>query len=126
MHSLNAFGHGNKEFLKGSSQNEMVLLLVFFHLLYIEYNSINICFYSHLYQNQNFLLMSHFCCSCRTRASLVFLVSHLCGTRVTLVSLLLLITLVLLMSVARERNQKVFRTENVVKKKGAKIYVKWK
>ena len=87
LHFVNAFGLGNEAFLKGTSWNEMVLLLVFFHLPYIKYKTVNICFYSRIYQNQNFLLESHFCCLCRTRVVLVFLVSHLCCTSVILVSL---------------------------------------
>ena len=69
VHFSNAFWHGNKAFPKGSSQNEIVPLLVIFHLPYSKYRNVKICFYSCSYQNQNFF----------TRVALVSLVS---GTRV--------------------------------------------
>ena len=80
VHFLNAFWHGNKAFLKGSSQNAIVPPLVFFHLPYSKQKGVNICFYSCRYQNQIFHL-------CRTHAVRVALVSHLYRTRYARVSL---------------------------------------
>ena len=90
VHFSNAFWHGNKAFPKGSFCNEIVRLLVIFHLPYSKYRGVKICFYSCRYQNQSFLLVSHSCCSCSTRVALVSFVQHLCLTfnaRVSLVSL---------------------------------------
>ena len=86
VHFSNAFWHGNKAFPKVSFQNEIVLLLVIFHLPYSKYRSVKICFYSSRYQNQNFSLVSHSCCSCSTRVALVLFVQHSCRTCVALVS----------------------------------------
>ena len=85
VHFSNAFWHGNKELPKSSSWNEIVPLLVIFHLPYSKYRDVKICFHSCHYQNQNFSLVSHSCCLCSTRIALV---SHLCRTCVTRVSLL--------------------------------------
>ena len=84
VHFLNAFWHGNEAFPKGSSQNEIVPLLVIFHLPYSKCRDVKICFHSCHYQNQNFSLVSHSCCLCSTRIALV---SHLCHSCLTLVSL---------------------------------------
>ena len=94
-HFSNAFWHGNEAFPKGSSQNEIVPLLVVFHLPYSKYKGVKICFYSCRYQNQNFslvshscrslALVSHSCCSCLTRVALVSLVSHSCCSCLALV-----------------------------------------
>ena len=81
------FWHGNKTFPKGSSQYEIVPLLVVFHLPYSKYKGVKICFYSCHYQNQNFSLLSHSCHSGSTRVALVPFVLHLCRTRVASVSL---------------------------------------
>ena len=89
VHFLNAFWHGNEAFPKGSSQNEVVRLLVIFHLPYSKSRGVKICFYSCHYQNQNFSLVSHSCRSCSNRVTLVSFVEHLCRTRVTCVSLVL-------------------------------------
>ena len=86
VHFLNAFWHGNETFPKGSSQYEIVPLLVVFHLPYSKYKGVKICFYSCRYQNQNFSLVSHLCRSCSTRVALVSFVQHSCRTRVRLVS----------------------------------------
>ena len=79
---LNAFCHRHKAFPKGSSQNEIVPLLVVFHLPYSKYKGVKICFYSYRYQNQNFSLESHLCCLCSTRVSLVLHWCRQCRTRV--------------------------------------------
>ena len=79
--------HGSETFPKGSSQNQIVPLLVVFHLPYHKYNGVKICFYSCGHQNQNFSLVSHSCLSCSTRVVLVSLVSHPYRTCVALVLL---------------------------------------
>ena len=70
VHFLNAFWHRNKAFPKGSSQNEIVPLLVVFHLPHRKYKGVKICFYSCRYQNQFFSLVPHSCCTrvCWTRS----------------------------------------------------------
>ena len=83
---LNAFWHGNKTFRKGTSQHEIVPLLVVFQLPYSKYKCVKICFYPCRYQNQKFSLVSH---SCRSRSTRVALVTHSCRTCVTIVSLVL-------------------------------------
>ena len=65
VHFSNAFQHGNEAFPEVSFQNEIVSLLVIFHLPYSKYRSVKICFYS--------------CRSCRTRVALV---QHSCCTHV--------------------------------------------
>ena len=92
VHFLNAFWHGNETFPKGSSQNEIVPLLVVFHLPYSKYNGVKICFYSCGHQNQNFSLVSHSCLSCSTRVVRGALVLHLCRTYVARVSLVSLVS----------------------------------
>ena len=79
---LNAFRHGKETFPKSSSQNEIVPLLIVFHLPYSKYKGVKICFYSCRYQNQNFSLVSHSCCQCRTLVAFMSLVSLVFGTRV--------------------------------------------
>ena len=86
VHFLNAFWHGNETFPKGSSQYEIVPLLVVFHLPYSKYKGVKICFYSCRYQNQNFSLVSHSCRQCSTRVALVLYSCCLCYTRLALVS----------------------------------------
>ena len=86
VHFLNAFWHGNETFPKGSSQNEIVPLLVVSHLAYSKYKGVKICFYSCRYRNQNFSVVSHSCRSCSTRVAFM---SHWCRTRVALVLLVL-------------------------------------
>ena len=83
VYFLNTFWHENEAFPKGSSKNEIVLLLVIFHLTYSKYKGVKICFQSFSYQNQNFSLVLHSCRSCSTRVALVSLVSY----RVSFVSL---------------------------------------
>ena len=78
--------HGNETFPKSSSQNEIVPLLVAFHLPDSKCNGMEICFYSCRYQNQNFSLVQNSCC---TRAVSVALVSQLCCTCGACVSLVL-------------------------------------
>ena len=82
VHFLNAFWHGKETFPKSSSQNEVVPLLIVFHLPYSKYKGAKICFYSFRYKIKIF----H---SCRTRVVRLALVSHSCHqciTRVALVS----------------------------------------
>ena len=102
VHFSNAFWHGNEAFPKVSFQNEIVPLLVIFHLPYSKYRGVKICFYSCRYQNQNFslvlhsrrscstrvALVLHLCYSCLTHDAIVLLVLHSCCTRVALVSLM--------------------------------------
>ena len=88
---LNAFQRGNKVFRKCSYQNEIVPPLVIFHLPYSKYKAVKICFYSCRYQNQNFSLVSHSCCSSNTRVALVWFVQQSCCTRFACVSLVLLV-----------------------------------
>ena len=88
VHFSNAFWHGKKIFPRVSSQNEIVPLVVIFHLPYSKYRGLKICFYSCRYQNQVFSVKLH---SCRSCSNHVVLVSHSCRsflTRVALVSLL--------------------------------------
>ena len=85
VHFLNAFWHGKETFPKSNSQNEIVPLLIVFHLPYSKYKGVKICFYLCRYQNQNFSLVLHSCRSCSTRVILVSLVQHLCCTCVVLV-----------------------------------------
>ena len=75
VHFSNAFWHRNEAFPKGSSWNEIVPLLIFFHFSYSKCKDIKICFYSCCYQNQFFSLVSHSCRSCSARVPLA---SHLC------------------------------------------------
>ena len=84
---LNKFWHGNKAFPKGSFQNEIAPPLVVFHLPYSKYKGVKICFYSCRYQNLNFSLVSHSCCSCSTRVALESHLCHSCLTRVANVAL---------------------------------------
>ena len=85
MQFSNVFWHGNKAFPKVSFQNEIVPLLVIFHLPYSKYRGAKICFYSCRYQN--FSLVSHSCRSCSTLVALVSFVQHSFRTCVALVSL---------------------------------------
>ena len=84
VHFSNAFCHGNEAFLKGSPQNEIVLLLTIFHLPHSKYRGAKMCFYSCCYQNQNscvcVALMLH---SRRQYSTHVALVSNLCRFRHT-------------------------------------------
>ena len=88
------FWHSNEAFPKGSSYNEIIPLLLIFHLRYSKYRVVKICSYSCRYQDQNFSLVSFTFVSfvqhsCRTRVVCVALMSHscfLCSTRVALVS----------------------------------------
>ena len=87
VHFLNAFWHGKETFTKSNSQNKAFPHLIVFHLPCSKYKGVKICFYSCRYENQNFSLVSHSCCSCSTRVALVSIVQHSCRTCVTLVSL---------------------------------------
>ena len=79
VHFSNAFWHRNKAFPKVSSQNEIVSLLVIFHLPYSNYRGVKVCFTRVVIKIKIF----H---SCHTRVVCVAPVSHLCRTRVALVS----------------------------------------
>ena len=102
VHLINAFWHGNEVFSRGSSENEIVPLLVVFHLPYSKYKGIKICFYLCRYQNQIFhscrtrvvpvALVSHSCRSCLTLIALVSLASHSCCIRVACVALVSLVS----------------------------------
>ena len=89
VHFSNAFQHGNEAFPEVSFQNEIVSLLVIFHLPYSKYRGVKICFCSCCYQNQNFSLVSHSCRSCSTH---VVLMLHLCRTRVARSALVSLVS----------------------------------
>ena len=65
VHFSNTFWYGNETFPSGSSQNEILLLLIMLHLPLVPYS----------------------CCSCRTHDARVSFVLRWCRTRVTLVSL---------------------------------------
>ena len=82
VHFSNTFWHGKEAFPKGSSYDEIVSLLVIFHLPYSKCRSVKIYFYSCRYQNQNFSFVSHSCCSCSTRVEIV---SHSCRSCLALV-----------------------------------------
>ena len=89
---LNASWHGKETFPKSSFYNEIVPLLIVFHMPHSKYKGVKICFYSCRYQNQHFSLVSHFCRSCSTRVALVSLVSHLCCIRAARVALVTLVS----------------------------------
>ena len=89
VHFLIAFWHWNEAFPEGSSQNEVVCLLVIFHLEYSKCRGGKICFYSCNYQNQNFSPVSRSCCSCSNRVALVSFVQHSCCTCVAVLSIVL-------------------------------------
>ena len=88
VHFSYAFWNRNEAFPKGSSWNEIVPLLVIFHLPFSKYRGERICFYSCRYQNQNFSLVSHSCHSFSNRVTLVSFIQHSCRTCVSLLSLL--------------------------------------
>ena len=78
VHFLNAFWHGKETFPKSSSQNEIVPLLIVFHLPYSKYKGVKMFLLVPLSKSKIF-----------TRVALVSFVQHLCRTRaigVTLVS----------------------------------------
>ena len=90
VHFSYAFWNRNEAFPKGSSWNEIVPLLVIFHLPYIRYRGVKICFYTCSYQNRNFSLLSYSYHPCSTRVTLVSFMKHSCRsccTRVAFVSL---------------------------------------
>ena len=82
----NAFWHGNEAFPEISSQNEIVPLLVIFHLPYSKYRYVKICFYEFVSLSKSkfftrvvrVALVWHSCRSCLTRVTLVLLVLHSC------------------------------------------------
>ena len=86
VHFSYAFWHGNEAFPRISSQNEIVPLLVIFHLPYRKYRGVKICFYLCRYQNQSFSLVSFVQHSCHTLVVRVAVVSHLCRIRVASVT----------------------------------------
>ena len=96
VHFPNAIWHDNETFQKVSSKNEIVPLLLIFHLLQSYYRGAKICFDLCCYQNQNFLLVSNWCRKvCRsllTRVAVVSLVSHFYCTRVAPFALVSLVS----------------------------------
>ena len=76
MHFSNTFW--NKAFPKGSTQNEIVRLLVIFHLPYSQCRGVKACFQLCHYQDKNFSLVLQSCHSCGTHVVPVLLVLHLC------------------------------------------------
>ena len=96
VHFSNAFWHGNEAFPKGSSQNEIVPLLVIFHLPYSKCRGVKICFYSCCCQNQSSRValvsfVQHSCCSCVALVLLVLNLCHLCCICVTCVAFVSLV-----------------------------------
>ena len=89
VHFLNAFWHGKETFTKSNSQNGFFFLLIVFHLPYSKYKGVKIYFYSCRYENQNFSLVSHSCCSCSTRVAPVSFMQHSCCPRVISVAFVL-------------------------------------
>ena len=92
VHFLNAFWHGKETFPKSSSQNEIVPLLIVFHLPYGKYKGVEMFLLVSLSKSKFFAcvaLVSVVQHSCRTRVVSVSLVSHscrYCRTRVAFVS----------------------------------------
>ena len=74
VHFLNAFWHENEAFLKDCSQNEIIALLVVFHLPYSKYKGHTLMF----------LLVSLSKSKFFTRFALVSFVQHSCRTCVAL------------------------------------------
>ena len=95
VHFSNAFWHGNEAFPKVSSQNEIVPLLVIFHLPYSKYRGVKMFLLVSLSKSKFFTrvtLVSFVQHSCRTCVALVSLVSHSCCARVVSVTLLSLVS----------------------------------
>ena len=88
VHFLNAFWHGKETFPMSSSQNEIVPLVIVFHLPYSKYKDVKMFLLVSL-QNQNFSLVSHLCRSCSTHVAFVSLVQHSVCTCVALALLVL-------------------------------------
>ena len=91
VHFLNAFCHGNETFRKGSSQPEIIPLIVVFHLPYSKYNGVKMFLPVSLSKSKFFThiaLVSFVQHSCRIRA----LVSQLCCIRVASVALVSLVS----------------------------------
>ena len=92
VHFLNAFWHGNEGFPKGSSQKEVVRLLIIFHLSYCKCRGVkNMIFFVSLSKYKFFTrvaLVPFVQHSCRTCVVAVLLVSHSCCTRVACAALL--------------------------------------
>ena len=91
VHLLNAFWHGNQAFSNGSSQNEIVPLLVVFHLPYSKYKGVKMFLHVSLSKSKFFTrvvrvaLVSHLCCTHVMRVSLVLHSCRQCHTRVAFV-----------------------------------------
>ena len=98
VHFLNAFWYGNEAFPKSSSQNEVVRLLVIFHLPYSKCRGVkNVLtrviikikiFHSCCTRVFHVAVVLHLCCSCSTRVALVL---HSCYSRLTRVALVSLV-----------------------------------
>ena len=85
VHFLNAFFHEKEIFPKSNFQNEIVPLLIVFHLLYSKYKGVKVFLLVSLSKSKFFTcvaLVSHSCRQCSLRVSLVQFVSHLCCIRV--------------------------------------------
>ena len=85
MHFLNAFWHGNEAFPKGSSQNDVVRLLIIFHLPYSKFRGVKMFLHVSLSESKFFTrvaLVSFAQRSCRSCFTRVALLSHLSRTRV--------------------------------------------
>ena len=102
VHFLNAFWHGKETFPKSSSQNEIVHLLIVFHLPYSKYKAVKICFYSCTKFFTRVAVVSfvqHSCRTCDARFSLVsrscrtlMLASHSCCIHVACIALVSLVS----------------------------------
>ena len=95
VHFSNAFWHGNEVFSKFSSQNEIVSLLVIFHLPYSKCKGVKVFLPVSLSKSKFFTcvaIMSFVQHSCCTRVALVSLMSHSCCTRVARDALALLVS----------------------------------
>ena len=86
---LNAFWYGNEVIPKGSSQNEVVPLLIVFHLPYSKHWGVKKLLLVSPLKSKIFTcvaLVSNSCRSYSTHVALISFVQHLCRTHVTLLS----------------------------------------
>ena len=87
VHFLIAFLHGKETFPKSSCQNEIVPLLIVFHLPYNKYKGVKICLHSCRTRVVRVAFVSHLCRQCSTRIALVSHSCRQCRTLVAFVSL---------------------------------------
>ena len=111
VHFSNAFWHGNEAFPKFSSQNEIVPLLVIFHLPYSNYRGIKICFTRVVIK----IKMFH---SCHTRVVCVALLSHSCHSCSTCVALVSLVSGTSVVNQTRFQSQICVFLSNVPSEEG--------